>query len=118
MVLAWNPRREIPAGRALPRSGEEGPGNYHRDKCMGLRLRVQGASTGVWIYGGEREAFGRRGPEGEDYRPFTRDAPTSLLVGITNRWRKEGECMSDLVELHSAIIIVVESCRHRPGNVI
>jgi len=25
----------------------------------------------------------------EEHRPFTRDAPTSALVGITNLWRKE-----------------------------
>ena len=47
MGLAWTPRREIPVGLALLQAAEEGPGNYHKDKCKGLRLRVQGASTGV-----------------------------------------------------------------------
>jgi len=47
-VLAWNPRREILAGLELLQAAEEGPRNYHRDKCKGLlHLRGEGASTGV-----------------------------------------------------------------------
>jgi hypothetical protein len=38
MELAWNPRRGTPAGQESPPVAEEGPGNYHRDKCKGPRL--------------------------------------------------------------------------------
>lgn len=51
MVLAWNPIREIPAGPELLQAAEEDPRNYHTDKCKGLHLRGEGASTGgrlIW----------------------------------------------------------------------
>jgi hypothetical protein len=64
MKLAWNPRPGIPAGPESLPVAEEGPGNYHRDKCKGPRLGEEGASTGIFKLSGCD-------------RPFTRDAPTS-----------------------------------------
>jgi hypothetical protein len=49
MVLAWNPIREIPVGLELLHAAEEGPRNYHTDKCKGLHLRGEGALTGCLI---------------------------------------------------------------------
>lgn len=48
MELAWNPIREIPAGLELLQAAEEGPRNYHTDKCKGLHLRGEGALTQVF----------------------------------------------------------------------
>jgi hypothetical protein len=39
----------------------------------------------------------------EEHRPFTRDAPTSALVGITNLWRKE-ESRSEFISDQSRVI--------------
>lgn len=76
MMLAWNPRHGIPVVQETLPVGEEGPGNYHRDKCKGPRLRG--------------EINGRLKLDGSKLdRPFTRDAPTSRLVGMRKEERED-----------------------------
>ena len=45
-MLAWSPKRGVPAEQEPLPIEEEGRENYHRDICTGLRLREEGARKG------------------------------------------------------------------------
>jgi hypothetical protein len=91
MKLAWNPRHGIPVGQESLPVAEEGPGNYRRDKCKGPRLGGKGAL--------QRAFEIRRKQTGN--RPFTRDAPTSRLVGMRKEEREE-TIYTDLITFQSS----------------